>query len=313
MNILRWVHNCFGYYFEEACLQNNLKRAKIIRMLSFGKLVLDVSLLNNCIRRGNDDIIKWAMSIGIVHEINTDSIRLLIDNNRKEIIIFMIRYNIMYYSIVNKNVLLYCIINNSYDIAENIIYCDRKLINRKSFFNLFSDVCVEGNLDAVKWLYAQKQYFKITRKKNRIFRICCINGHMKILKWLLEIADIDVHSGCDMGFRLACIYNNYNIVEYLLNNYTGFDIHYNCDQAFVGTTDNAIINILVEYSNITMVRLWYLNKVKYVINSDINIPSYARIILSGVNIYSSSIFDTIKLQEYMDNVRRYKSANSIKN
>lgn len=81
-----------------------------------------------------------------------------------------------------------CICYCKFEFAEWLlsIIKDTKLVI--NYDELFFDVCKNGNLHSVKWLFSINQYININ---NEVFFISCKNTHYNVAQFLLTVNLLD--------------------------------------------------------------------------------------------------------------------------
>ena len=80
----------------------------------------------------------------------------------------------------------------------------------------FRRACFHGQLDLVKWLYAQNPDIAISANNDYSFRWACANGHLDLGKWLYaQNPDIHISAIDEFAFRWACYNGHFAVVKWL--------------------------------------------------------------------------------------------------
>lgn len=109
--------------------------------------------------------------------------------------------------------------------------------SKKEFYsNGFARACVHNHLDVAKWILSldvgieiHAHYHTIYDKYN-LFEIVCDIGNLKIAQLLLDtFKDIDIHSGWERPFRMACYAGHIDVAKWIVKigetTYGRIDIH----------------------------------------------------------------------------------------
>ena len=83
----------------------------------------------------------------------------------------------------------------------------------------FVELCETGSLEACKAFYAANPGLNISACDERAFRVACYFNNLNIVKWLLEIKpNINIRGADDHAFLWACRYYNFKILRILKHN-----------------------------------------------------------------------------------------------
>jgi hypothetical protein len=95
------------------------------------------------------------------------------------------------------------------------------------FDQVFSMVCISGNLPLAQWMYTWNKHFFISAVYENIFAKCCALGHLEILQWIFTLAK---HNNIDAScFKIACQNNHLELAKWIatlmeFNNYQIYDV-----------------------------------------------------------------------------------------
>lgn len=164
------------------------------------------------------------------------------------------------------------------EMAKSLTLSQKFEIN---FDCLLPDICYEGKLNIIKWLYSEYKDVVIVNIK-RMFKSAIHSGNMELIKWIYDIKKIKIkygsehdsnifiqaiNGGCldavkflydikipksdvlNISFVLACQKGYIDIAQYL---YTKeIDIHHEHDSAFYGACYYNHWNVAIWLSTLT--------------------------------------------------------------
>jgi hypothetical protein len=141
----------------------------------------------------------------------------------------------------------------------------------KPFEDRFTNACIEGDLDEVKYLVNSKELqfnVDIHLQNDGGFLLACSNGNLDIVKYMLTSPELKSHinigTNDNMGFLNACFRNKMNVVAYLLTSpelKEHADIHAQKDRAFQIACNNhnlELASFLIFDMNIE--KTWHISR-----------------------------------------------------